>query len=79
LQGDYIGSGQFIKKAKHNNSFYKTYQGDFKDGVPHGKESTIEIKLTSWPRYHALISKFNAPALVKEAGCRRKRPLKSKS
>jgi hypothetical protein len=49
-----ISHGEYRKKSKNNNSYYKRYTGGYKEGVPHGSDGAIEIKLSAWPRYHAL-------------------------
>lgn len=49
-----ISKGEYRKKPKNNNSYYKCYTGGYKEGVPHGSDGAIEIKLSLWPHYHAL-------------------------
>lgn len=67
-----ISKGEFKKKPKNNNSYYKRYQGEFVDGVPHGKDGVLEIKLSAWPRYHLIVSKFGS---IKDC-CGRKRNIR---
>jgi hypothetical protein len=45
-----IHEGSLRKKQKNNNSYFKQYEGAFLEGVPHGKDCTLEIKLSTWPR-----------------------------
>jgi hypothetical protein len=56
-----LGQGEFRKKTKNNNSYYKRYTGTYVEGVPDGEDCSLEIKLSQWPRYHALMSKFSSP------------------
>jgi hypothetical protein len=73
-------SGTFSKKSRFNNSYYKSYTGGYRDGVPHGKGGKLEVRLTAWPRYHALIGKFSPPATIsKGCICNRKKAIGSKS
>lgn len=62
-----MDSGSFAKKSRFNNSYYKSYTGSFKDGVPHGNLGELEIRLTAWPRYHALLGKFSPPPPIAKA------------
>ena len=71
-----LGQGEYSKKTKNNNSYYKRYTGKFCDGYPQGEDSSLEIKLSQWPRYHALMSKFGAPQKTMSRSwcvCKRKR------
>jgi hypothetical protein len=63
-----LDTGTYSKKSRFNNSYYKSYTGGYRDGVPHCKDGRIEIRLNAWPRYHALIGKFEPPPLV-NTGC----------
>jgi hypothetical protein len=70
-----ISKGEFKKKPKNNNSYYKRFQGEFVDGVPHGKDGVLEIKLSAWPRYHLIVSKFGS---IKDC-CGRKRNIRGEN
>lgn len=51
-----LDKGVYRKKQKNNNSYYKSFEGTYDVGVPHGPDCTLEIKLSTWPKYHAFIN-----------------------
>jgi len=77
-----LENGEFTKKSRFNNSYYKSYSGSYRDGIPHGKDGKLEIRLTAWPRYHTLRGKFGPPPNVSGGCCfccqRKTIPTKSK-
>ena len=36
-----IQKGVYRKKVKNNNSYFKRFEGQFKDGIPHGEDCLI--------------------------------------
>mgnify|MGYP003339082623 CR=1 FL=1 len=34
-----LDNGTYTKKSKFNNSYYKSYTGSYRDGIPHGIDS----------------------------------------
>jgi len=74
-----LENGEYTKKSRFNNSYYKSYTGSYRDGVPHGKDGKLEIRLTAWPRYHTLIGKFSPPPYAQKSCCCTRKSLPTKS
>jgi len=51
-----LAKGALKRKSKNNNGYYKKYEGLFSEGVPHGQESSLALKLSAWPKQHVLIN-----------------------
>ena len=51
-----MDKGVYKKKPKNNNAYYKNFEGTYMDGVPHGKDCKVDVKLSKWPKYHVFIS-----------------------
>jgi hypothetical protein len=47
-----LSTGEYKKKSKNNNSYFKTYKGAFNDGVPHGEASLMQMRTSEWPKGH---------------------------
>ena len=56
LPRDNFGMGIYKKKSKLNESYYKSYHGEWVNGMMQGNEGTIIMNLSNWPRYHPLIN-----------------------